>query len=167
MKRTPPLIAVRALLLVAAVGCTSRHRVESAFAQIIPAEDTNSSIGLVPITAEVSQSSGVFISLQLTNNSNRNVAFPPGYAARGFLWSEDKDSWMEIPNGIVFPDVGYELGPSGGDVPYIGTANFASTDPRLLAAQSLRIAVEGSLLGEDGSADGAIAAFTDVTLPGR
>ncbi len=65
------------------------------------------------------------MTLQLQNNSTEAVAFPPGSGTRGFLWSDEGRSWSEVGNEIVFPEVGYELGASGGEVPYIGTANFA------------------------------------------
>jgi len=163
-KRT--LAPTAAFLLALSLGCSPRHPGEIAFDQLLSSEDANTSIALSPISVEIDDSSGVFVSLQLQNNSTEAVAFPPGYGARGFLWSDKGRSWSEISNEIVFPEVGYELGPSGGDVPYIGTANFASSDPQLLGARSIRLLVEGSLLDRDGLADGPISAYVDAELPG-
>ena len=163
-KRT--LAPTAAFLLALSFGCSPGHPGDAAFDQLLSSEDANTSIGLSPISVETDDPSGVFVSLQLQNNSTEAVAFPPGYGARGFLWSDDGRSWSEINNEIVFPEIGYELGPSGGEVPYIGTANFASSDPRLLGARSIRLLVEGSLLDNDGLADGPISAFVDTELSG-
>lgn len=101
------LVVPFVLLLPALFACSPRSARESGFDRFLSSYDTNARIALRPISTEATESLMVSVSVQLTNNSSQSVGFPPGYGARGFLWSDEGRSWSEISNEIVFPEVGY------------------------------------------------------------
>lgn len=164
MRRLAP-IAILAALSAVVLGCSTPSPMEKAFLQLLPSDGDNGSVLLRPITAEANQGEGTFITLQIVNTSDSYVVFAPGYGARAFVWQEDYGGWSEIQNEILFPQVDFELGPEGGALPNVGTANFASKDPRLLTMGWIRILVQGFTLDDKGESETPVTAFVDVDLP--
>lgn len=154
------------LLLVFASACTLGGARERAFSGMLQSGDVNSSVGLSSIDAYLTPSNGVFVALQIENRANERVVFPPAYGARGFIWLDADGAWEEIPNEVVYPDVGFELGPAGGSrSPFMSTVNFASTDPRIPEVRNIRILVQGSLEQNDVGTIRKVEAFVDVDMP--
>ena len=157
--------AILVVLCLAGSSCSTTSAREDAFARFLASSDTNQSVTLEPLDSEASRAEGTYVAVQVRNSSNSYATFPPGYGPRGFLWNPDNREWSELPNEVVFPDVDFELGPSGGEVPYIGVADFASRDTRLLGSAGVRILVQGYLIDSEGTPGEAVSGFLDVALP--
>ena len=157
-------VAIFVVLLLGGSSCSTMSTRESAFAQYLTSGNTNKSVTLQPLDSEASETEGTYVAVQVRNNSSSHATFPPGYGARGFLWNSVDEVWLEFPNEVIFPDVEFELGPGGGDVPYIGVADFASRDTNLLTSGRVRILVQGYLLSEEGLPGEAVSGFLDVAL---
>jgi hypothetical protein len=157
--------AVLLALLMGAEGCSAGSVSDRAFARLFPLEDTNRSLTLQLFETSTTPKGDTLFTLTLSNASKYFTTFPPGYGARGFVWTGDTGEWQEVMNEVEFQDVELALGGEGSAQASLGFVEFSAPRPSLGDAAVVRIVVEGTQHEQGASRRADVLAFVDVDLP--
>jgi hypothetical protein len=104
------------------------------------------------------------VTIQLENRSDRNVAVLPEDGIIGLVYDTEAETWVEVENAVAYPDIGWLLGPRGGEVPSIAAIYFEPDVVSPSDSMNIRILVVGHVWDEEEGPGEAVAAYLDLAL---
>jgi hypothetical protein len=108
---------------------------------------------------------GSAVDLLITNNSDYNIEFPPGYGVKLFAFDGDKNTWIEIQNLVEYVGDGDILGSkSSGSENWVAFLTIAPDLSEFHSYDILRIAVVGTISIFPDSDSHKVGAFIDIPI---
>ena len=161
----------RALVLLTALALTSCGILgpgipERRFAEQFPYEDLNRTLVLRPIEGVTETNLSQAVTLQLENHGDQMVAFSPEGNIEGLVYDRQSDIWVEVENAVSYPDIGWMLGPQGGEIPSSTAIYFEPATTGSVHSMDIRVLVVGHIWGDVNGPGEAVAAYLDLALEG-
>jgi hypothetical protein len=152
------------LLLLLVTACKAKPAIPAdAMPDIgIPAEEMNTKLHLTAPNGWNSFKIGDVIGLNVEGTSEDQIAFPPDYGARMFVYQNGQ--WKEIANFMTYPEGLIILSPRKGNVFNDGTADLAPIFTNTTNPVTLRIILVGSIYRDGKVTAEKTAGYIDVNL---
>ena len=158
---------VKAAVIVAILGASCQSVFHSSerernFRELFPIE-MNTRISLTQVPEFGEAKIGWAFSLLLQNEADRPVWVAWDHNPREFLYSDDLDEWVEIPDSTVFSSEGEVLPAQGVRAPIILLPVAPYLEPSDTPVQ-VRVVVVGQIMSEGVPTDEEVGAFIDVMI---
>lgn len=154
-------------LLMLVVNCSGMGNSarDDAFRQYLPYSEVNTKIRLsMPESLGNRLKIGDWVSVMVTNHTQGEIAFPPDYGLKLYIYQEEE--WVEVENNMTYvPNEEKYLPPEG--VYGFRIVNFTPCVPVPEDRSSpahLRVLVVGTTIPEGDEAAEKVAAYYDVVL---
>jgi len=135
------------------------------FENIIDVAELPRNLRIEPSESRPFFGKGSVIDLLITNDSDYNIEFPPGYGVKLFAFDGDKKTWIEIQNQVKYLGDGDILGSkSSSSENWAAYLTIAPDLPEIHSYEILRIAVVGTISDLSDSEPYKVGAFIDVPI---
>ena len=165
------LIFFVTLMLVLITGCNISISQQGTntefpnFESIINVVELPRNLRIEPSESRPFINKGSVVDLLITNDSDYNIQFPPGYGVKLFAFDGDKNTWIEIQNLVEYVGDGDILGSkSSGSENWAAYLMIAPDLPEIHSYEILRIAVVGAISTPSDTEPHQVGAFIDIPI---
>src|SRR3990172_7247951 len=170
-RRTRPFVAAF-LLLLADLGCglargagSDQEVAWQTYADQMQVRDWNRTLEVSIADAPSTAGSEGVIDLLVTNRSNEEVWFPPGYGAILLTYSEENLRWEEVKNRATYLGDGEIIEPRLSEASsWAAVTSVAPTLDTLGKPAMLRVLIVGRVVRDGAVTEEAVGGYIDVDL---
>lgn len=162
------------LMLVLITGCNISISQQGTnaefpnFESLINVAELPRNLRIEPSESRPSIDQGSVVDLLITNDSDYNIQFPPGYGVKLFAFDRDKKTWIEIQNLVEYVGDGDVMGSkSSGSENWAAFLTIAPDLPEFHTYDILRIAVVGTISKSSDTEPLLVGSFIDIPIETR